>query len=151
MKTITLICTVHNAIGNCNSYELYKIIEKIQPDIIFEELPLIVYDECYYQNRVTLETSTVKEYIKNRPIKHIPIDTFDKKHNMHKVFDIMNDFVVNSSLEYRIYLDKLEKFEGHQGFNFLNWKRKSDCHWNLTSGTWRRRENKDQRTLIPPM
>jgi len=96
MQTITLICTAHKETGNCNSLKLYKIIEKIQPDIIFEELPLIVYDQCYNKDRVTLETSAIKEYIKNYPIKHIPIDTFDKTHDRHMAFDLMNNKLVNS-------------------------------------------------------
>jgi hypothetical protein len=122
MHTVTLICTIHNAVGNCNSFELYKIIEKIQPDIIFEELPLIVYDDCYIHNRITLETSAVKEYIRNHPIKHIPVDTFDKKHDRHKVFENMNSIIVNSSVDCRNYLDKLIEIETYQGFNFLNSK-----------------------------
>jgi hypothetical protein len=122
MQTVTLICTRHYVLGNCNSFELLKIIDQIHPDIIFEELPLIIYDDCYEGNMVTLETISVKEYIKNHPLKHIPIDTFNKKHSLLKIFDLMNDFVVNSSLEYRIYLDKLKRIESNQGFNFLNSK-----------------------------
>ena len=122
MQTIILICTVHNTIGNCNSFELYKIIEKIQPDIIFEELPLIVYDDCYKEYMVTLETTAVKEYIKTHSIKHIPIDTFDKKHNMHKIFAIVNDFLINNSPVYQNQIQALMDIESEQGFTFTNSK-----------------------------
>jgi len=35
---ITLVATVHREGGKCNSDELYNIIEKISPEIIFEEI-----------------------------------------------------------------------------------------------------------------
>jgi len=38
MYNITLVCTAHKPLGNCNSEELYKIIEKINPEVIFEEI-----------------------------------------------------------------------------------------------------------------
>jgi len=34
---ITLINSVHKKLGKCNSNELYKIIERIQPEVIFEK------------------------------------------------------------------------------------------------------------------
>ncbi len=37
MYNITLICTRHSEIGECNINALYKIIERIEPDLIFEE------------------------------------------------------------------------------------------------------------------
>ena len=122
MSTVTLICTRHFELGNCNSPGLLKIMEKIQPDLIFEELPLIVFDECYKGYMVTLETTAIKEYMKNRQINHIPIDTFDKEHTMDRIFTLMNNFVAESSLEYRNYLDKLAEVESQQGFAFLNSK-----------------------------
>ena len=36
-QEIVLISTVHQEIGKCNSEELYKIIESINPDVIFLE------------------------------------------------------------------------------------------------------------------
>jgi hypothetical protein len=47
MYNITLICTVHRENGKCNSEELYNIIEKINPEIIFEEIPYFMYIENY--------------------------------------------------------------------------------------------------------
>lgn len=38
MHNIHLVCTFHSETGKCNADELYKIIEVINPDVIFEEL-----------------------------------------------------------------------------------------------------------------
>jgi len=37
--------------GKCNSNELYRIIEKIQPEIIFAELPYDVFEIIYTEGR----------------------------------------------------------------------------------------------------
>ena len=39
MFNIVLISTEHREFGNCNSDELCKILESINPDVIFEEEP----------------------------------------------------------------------------------------------------------------
>jgi hypothetical protein len=43
MPNITFISTIHEEIGKCNAEELYKIIEKLSPGVIFLE----AVDETY--------------------------------------------------------------------------------------------------------
>ena len=45
MYNITFIGTCHGKYGKCNSDELYKIIESISPDVIFEELTQDLFDK----------------------------------------------------------------------------------------------------------
>ena len=33
---VHIICTRHNECGNCDAEELYKIIENLEPEVIFE-------------------------------------------------------------------------------------------------------------------
>jgi len=47
MYNITLICTSHRNAGKCNSKELYRIIETINPEIIFEELSYMDFNKTY--------------------------------------------------------------------------------------------------------
>ena len=42
-----MACTRHDEVGKCNSNELYKIIESINPELIFEEIPPSYFDEYY--------------------------------------------------------------------------------------------------------
>jgi len=60
MYTITLICTTHSELGKSNSDELYKIIESICPDVIFEELPKTLNDRFYNGNQISDEPLEVK-------------------------------------------------------------------------------------------
>lgn len=59
---ITLIATGHNENGLCNSTELYKTIEQIAPDVIFEEIPPNKFYSVYNGSLAdSLENSTIKK------------------------------------------------------------------------------------------
>ena len=84
MYNITLICTMHKEIGKCNSNELYNIIEKENPEIIFEEFDISRTDDEYYKNghykyqgSCSVETTTIMKYLENHQVIHIPVDTYD--------------------------------------------------------------------------
>lgn len=124
MFNVTVIFTRHKEEGNCNSRELLKIIKAIQPEIIFEEIEPSVYDQIYIQQcRTTLESDTVKAYLKTNPVEHIPVDTFDDPDGYHSGLDYLFDVVGK-------YLNKSERlnrafhqlvFHGSEGgFPFLN-------------------------------
>jgi len=116
MYNITLICTAHKEIGKCNSIELYKIIGKLRPEVIFEELSLAAYDECYgIKNRLTLETSAIKMYLQKHKVEHIPVVGTELTTDLDKKFEIMT-----KNVSYRNLLDNLMTLEEKYGFQFLN-------------------------------
>jgi len=118
MYNITLICTAHSEIGNCNSLELYKIIEEYKPEIIFEELSFASYSQCYGTiNRVTLETSAIKMYLQNHTVKHIPVVGSELTRDLDSRFAIMTKHD-----SYRSLIDNLMSLEDAYGFSFLNSK-----------------------------
>jgi len=47
MYNITLISTRHDELGKCNSNELYKIIESVDPELIFEGIPSSYFNKYY--------------------------------------------------------------------------------------------------------
>jgi len=116
MYNIILICTAHKEIGKCNSIELHKIIDEFRPEVIFEELSLAVYDECYgIKNRLTLETSAIKMYLQKQKIVHIPVVGTELAADLDNKFEIMT-----KNVSYRNLLDKLMTLEAKYGFKFLN-------------------------------
>jgi hypothetical protein len=75
MCSIILIGTGHWDLGLYNSDELLKIIERIAPEIIFEETNRRQHDPVYAGVREdTLETYTIKRYLQIHPIDHLPVD-----------------------------------------------------------------------------
>lgn len=123
MHNITLICTKHKELGKCNSEELYKIIESIIPEIIFEELSHSDFHRYYQENipTLSLETNTIKKYLKNHKIKHIPVSTYEiaNIYSCKKEMDYMFD-IFYSYNEYCELKELLSLMTAQDGFIYLN-------------------------------
>jgi hypothetical protein len=79
MHNVNLIFTQHKELGNCNSKELAMVIETIDPQVIFEELTSLQFDEFYVlKARRDLETDAIKEHLRNHCCEHIPVDTYER-------------------------------------------------------------------------
>lgn len=116
MFKVTLICTVHSEIGKCNSGELYKIIEKFKPEVIFEELSLTAYNQCYgIQNRITVETSAIKNYLQNHKIEHIPVVGSELSKDLDNKLEVLSKYDIYCNI-----MDKIMSLEEEYGFQFLN-------------------------------
>ena len=144
MHNITLIGSVHSEIGKCNSDELYKILEFINPEVIFGELSSNLFDiinsdlfdnmYCNLHNRilfpnppeVPLELKCMKKYLQNHNIKYIPVNIdvnpnlSESEKEMFATFNKEDDY---KKLEQEQYL--LTK---QYGFDYLN----SDKHLDLS-------------------
>jgi hypothetical protein len=132
MSNITLICTVHKEHGNCNSNELYKIIEAINPEIIFEEIHPNRFDAYYKTQSVsTLETKAIIQYLKNHQIEHIPVDNYDIPdiQMFYKEVDYMHENIFDNSNEYCYLFEQRQLLLTQHGFNYIN----SDHYKNLSN------------------
>jgi hypothetical protein len=123
--SITLISSVHKEIGQCNSKELYKIIESINPDVIFLEAFENSYSKYHqmvfsqfgvYQER--LEIKALQAYSQNYTFEYVPVldiglsDEFEKKIT-----------IVSENTDYQKILDNYISLETDYGFQFLNSKK----------------------------
>jgi hypothetical protein len=90
MNKITLLGTTHREIGNCTIINLCKIIENINPNLIFEETNPDEYKLIYeiapvlgHKSEV-LEHSTIQKYTETHNVDHIPIDSLKPPENFNK-------------------------------------------------------------------
>lgn len=124
MYKITLIGTQHLECGKCNSDELYKIIESINPEVIFEELSSKLFDLIYNVNSHNLspdlltEIKCIKRYVHDHSIKHFPVDIdtrdiSDKEQNW--MFDTFEKYDDYNKID-----NKQSLLTAQYGFNFLN-------------------------------
>lgn len=126
MYDITLIFTQHEETGNCNSFQLLNIIEKVGPDVIFEELSYINFNKSYEQESLfTLETSAIKLYLINHNVEHIPVDTYPLPKTYDEDLNLMYDKLFNSNMINESHnlcnlLDHIKTLTNQNGFGFLN-------------------------------
>lgn len=126
MHTITLVCTTHESCGNCNSFELFKIIESINPEVIFEELSQANSDRSYIDDKLfTLETSAIKMYRQFYTVKQVPVDTYEQPQFFDERVDNMFDTICgNKSITecggFRDLVHQLISYKKQFGFGFLN-------------------------------
>ncbi|MGG7033706.1 MAG: hypothetical protein ACI7YS_00755 [Flavobacterium sp.] len=122
MYNITLIGTQHLESGKCNSDELYKIIESINPDVIFEEMPSSHFNAYYVtKTQRSLESDTINQYFKSHNVKIIPVD-IDVRQELSKYQNEIN-FIFHTIFKHEDYL-KLDNEKDdlmiQKGFRYLN-------------------------------
>jgi hypothetical protein len=126
MHNITLICTIHTEIGQCNSNELYRIIEEINPEIIFDEIPSSRYNAHFIgQSVTTLETDAIKRYMKNHKVNIIPVDNYEFSEIQKG--DIDYNKISNNNMEYYNLLKEQYSLLIQHGFSYIN----SNQHFQL--------------------
>lgn len=128
MHNITLVCTFHSEIGKCNAEELYKIIEQINPDVIFEELTPYLHDMVYekgiYDESAPLELKCIREYKLKYNIKNIPVDievNSTLSNDVDRMFALFGNYDIYNQLE----IEQKKKIE-RGGFDYLNSDEYSD-------------------------
>lgn len=122
MHNINLVCTFHSETGKCNADELYKIIEEINPDVVFEELTPCLHDILYnkgiYDESAPTEFKCIRNYKLQHNIKNIPVDievasTFsndvDRMLALFEKYDIYKEILIEQK-------NKIDQ----EGVDFLN-------------------------------
>ncbi len=117
MYNITLINTKHKECGVCTSNELYKILEFIRPEVIFEEIPPSYFDKYYItRTKENLESNTVLRYSQNYNIQQIPVDSDD----------VPSESFFNNDLKY-LY-ERIEGLTNINGFNYRNFSDRDNLY-----------------------
>jgi len=127
MYNITVISSFHNNIGNCNPNELLKIIDDLQPEVIFEELNIDSFNRIYSEGNSpnSNEAKAIIRYLKKYPIEHIPVDTYQFEYS--ELFDGGNKIGrINSEYKY-LWCEHLSRINKH-GYTYLN---SNDCIKNV--------------------
>lgn len=120
MYNVTLACTRHYEYGKCNSEELYNIIEKINPEIIFEEIPYHKFIEQHgASSNNILEIKAIKKYLKNHQIEQVHVDDSDLLKYQDK-FEYRNHPIICKNHLLNNLVDELGRLEYHYGFAYMN-------------------------------
>lgn len=121
MHKITLVCSVHGENGLCNIGELLKILDALDPNVIFEEIRPQDFDSYYkHGTRWILETRAVAQYIKNKPVKQIPVDNYTLPENLFEIVQKIGAIVEQGNIEYQSLQGERDRNVSQYGFCYLN-------------------------------
>lgn len=94
---IYIISTVHKEKGNCTSENLFEILNKIKPDVIFCEVPLDML-ESFTKGLIksSLEFNSINELSKHHPFSIVAVDNYprpskDFRFKVEEIFDLMKN------------------------------------------------------------
>ena len=121
-QDIVLISTVHKEIGKCNPEELYKIIESINPDVIFlEEFEnnYTKYDQMKFSQfgiyNERLELKTLQNYSLNHSYEYVPVLDIGLSNEFEEKIKI-----ASKNVDYKRLFYNYTILERDGGFEFLN-------------------------------
>jgi hypothetical protein len=125
MITVSLVCTVHNEMGRANVSELLAILERIQPEVIFLEIPPAAFGD-YYENfsQQNLESKAVGQYREGHQVKLVPVDLPTPTGDFFSNFDELRRRIRQISAEYRRLMQLDDDRTREHGLDFLN---SEDC------------------------
>jgi hypothetical protein len=125
MNSISLVCTVHEEMGLANSSELLAILERIQPEVIFLEVPPAAFDD-YYGNcsRRNLESLAVRQYREGRQVELVPVDLPTPPAEFFSNLEELRRRIGKISPEYRRLMKLDDASIREHGFGYLN---SEDC------------------------
>lgn len=122
MQTITLISTVHKELGKCNADELYKILKKLSPEVVFLEATEDTYSKykhLLFSNFEVfdekLEIKALQKYSSISQFKYVPVLEKGLGYSFEKKFKL-----ICQSTHIQKLLDNSKALTSTEGFDFLN-------------------------------
>lgn len=123
MKSISLVCTVHEERGRANASELCAILERIRPEVIFLEIPPDAFDQFFKTCiRSNLESTSVRLYRENNSVELVPVDLPTPDDRFFSDYKYLQESVENKSHDSRRLLTWHKNYVRDHGFAYLNSK-----------------------------
>jgi len=120
-KQIIIITTAHIEQGELNSSELYKILVKINPEIIFEELFFIRTKENILKYNInSIENSAIEKYMDEYKVAHVSVDYNFLKNIKKKDIELMYEKLKNSSEKYLTLIRNYNFSISKKGLKYTN-------------------------------
>ena len=120
---LSLVGTVHTDSGLANAAELQAIIERLNPDVIFAEVPSASIDQYVDGSRGTIESAAVARYREGRELAVIPVDLPEPDAEFFRTAKDMFRVVERTSHDYRRLVDRHAADTRTDGFAYLNSER----------------------------
>jgi len=121
MKTISLICTVHEECGFASASALHAILEHLRPEVIFFEAPADAFDDYIITGtRGNLESASIRRYRENNDVEVVPVDLPTPEAHFFGKQKEFSQRVESKSTDYRRLMLWNTNYICDYGFPYLN-------------------------------
>jgi hypothetical protein len=150
MPEVVLLCSVHKEHGRASSSELIRILERIEPEVMFQEIPYFEFVEKDPSRiKKILELRAIAKYMEHHNVRQLPVDTFDRSSFDDSKFDRVFDWMAQNSQDFRSLMDDIEILEYTRGFEYLNSRLNDSNHHRIDAiVTKALKELNDERLLM---
>src|SRR6266705_3390244 len=131
MMRVSLVGTVHAQQGLASISELRAILKRIQPEVIFLEIPSAVFDDYLDGTRSNLESSAARLYRESDDVALVPVDLPTPEAEFFRDSQYLFERIEKSSPEYCRLIDRNSQYVTTHGFAYLNSELCSK-HWSDT-------------------
>lgn len=126
---ISVVGTVHVDTGAAIASEILAILLRINPQVIFLEMPASEIDDHFNGRRSNLESTAVSRYRELRPVELVPVDLPTPEPEFFRDFERLDRELQHKSREYNWLVRQDREFAERDGFAYLN----SEPYRKLTS------------------
>lgn len=123
MKRVSVVFTVHEEKGLANISGLVAILERIQPEVIFLEIPPAAFDDYSIGRRKNLESTAARLYRENHRVDLIPVDLPTPTPDYFEHFQMLSESVEAASTDCRRLVTWHSNYVSDCGFTYLNSER----------------------------
>ena len=128
MKRVSVVGTYHVEHGAANPSALLAILERINPEVIFLEMPAEALDDHFNGTRSNLESTAVGLYLGNHTVALVPVDLPTPDASFFREHAEMGDRIYRTNQDTRRLIDWNGKYVHAHGFAYLN-SEHSDKLW----------------------
>jgi hypothetical protein len=120
MMRISLVGTYHAERGAVTVSALLAILESIQPDVVFAEIPRSHIDAWREGSHGTVESIAVARYAEHHSIDVVPVDSPKPEDSFFQDWQDVSRAIERTSPEYRRLMDLNTDRMSRAGFAYLN-------------------------------
>src|SRR5690348_8567445 len=124
MKRVSVIGTVHKDRGRANASALLTILERIQPEVIFLEVPAAAFDDYLSGTDGSLEATAVSCYRQIQHVEFVPVDSPTPHGEFFWNNEDLYTTIERRSPDYCRLVDRHSQNVRSYGFDYLN---SDDC------------------------
>ena len=124
MNRVSLVCTVHEELGRANVVALRAILERIQSDVIFLEVPPEALKN-YLENSQKVEAAAVNQYRLAHQVEPVPVDLLPPTQDFDSNSRYLFNRIEKVSRTFCLLMDSNSTYVRTEGFTYLNSERSS--------------------------